>query len=211
MLDQVAAEVPFVDLDGEYYKVVGEFDKRFPEGAPSMKKATSLRGRGRLDLRPGVQVVGDVRLETDSAQRVGGPDRLLRRLGQPAEGDAVGKVWRMPDSVEQPRRVAARIRPPIDPMAAYPQPLMEALGLACAEDVARPVSLPAFDNSAMDGYAVRFADVSTASPEDPVVLPVVGEIGAGQARAARARARHRRQDHDRRAGAGGRRHHRPLS
>ena len=45
-----------------------------------------------------------------------------------------------------------------------------------------PVSLPGFDNSAMDGYAVRFDDVAGAAPETPVTLPVVGEIGAGQAR-----------------------------
>ena len=45
-----------------------------------------------------------------------------------------------------------------------------------------PVSLPGFDNSAMDGYAVRFDDVRGAAPETPVTLPVVGEIGAGQAR-----------------------------
>jgi molybdopterin molybdotransferase len=75
-----------------------------------------------------------------------------------------------------------RILDAIEPMAAFPQPLMEALGLACAEDVHAQVSLPGFDNSAMDGYAVRFADVTAARPEDPVVLPVVGEIGAGTAR-----------------------------
>lgn len=69
----------------------------------------------------------------------------------------------------------------LEPMAAVPQPLLEALDLACAEDVVSTVSLPGFDNSAMDGYAVRFTDVATASAESPVTLPVVGEIGAGQA------------------------------
>jgi molybdopterin molybdotransferase len=69
----------------------------------------------------------------------------------------------------------------LEPMAAVPQPLLDALDLACAEDVVAPISLPSFDNSAMDGYAVRFADVEGASPESPVTLPVVGEIGAGQA------------------------------
>ena len=59
---------------------------------------------------------------------------------------------------------------------------METLGLAAAEDVVSPIDLPSFDNSAMDGYAVRQADVATASEESPVHLPVVGEIGAGQAR-----------------------------
>ncbi len=59
------------------------------------------------------------------------------------------------------------------------QPLTDCLGLACAEDVVAPLSLPRFDNSAMDGYAVCLADVVTATEETPVHLPVVGEIGAG--------------------------------
>jgi molybdopterin molybdotransferase len=88
----------------------------------------------------------------------------------------------MPDSVISPDEFRSRILSAIAPMAAYPQPLMEALGLACAEDVHAQVALPGFDNSAMDGYAVRFEDVAAANAEEPVVLPVVGEIGAGQAR-----------------------------
>ncbi len=73
-------------------------------------------------------------------------------------------------------RVLAGVRP-LNPV---PQPLLETLGLACAEDVVSPMSLPSFDNSAMDGYAVRREDVVGATTEQPVVLPVVGEIGAGQ-------------------------------
>ncbi len=74
-----------------------------------------------------------------------------------------------------------RILTAIDPLPAFDQPLMEAFGLASAEDVRAPVALPGFDNSAMDGYAVAAADVAAATPESPVHLPVVGEIGAGQA------------------------------
>ena len=70
VLDQVAAEIPFIDLDGDFYKLVGEFDKRFPEGAPSLKKASSLRIDGDFTFGHGVQVVGDVALEAGSAQRV---------------------------------------------------------------------------------------------------------------------------------------------
>ena len=70
VLDQAAPEVPFVDLDDDYYKLVGEFDKRFPDGAPSMKKASSLRIEGDWTFAHGVQVVGDVNLEASSAQRV---------------------------------------------------------------------------------------------------------------------------------------------
>ncbi len=69
-LDQVAVEIPFVDLDGEHYKVVTEFDKRFPEGAPSMKKATSLTVDGDFTFGAHVQVVGDVELATEAAERI---------------------------------------------------------------------------------------------------------------------------------------------
>ncbi len=55
-------------------------------------------------------------------------------------------------------------------------PLDAAAGLVLAEDVLAGVSLPPFDNSAMDGYAVRAADVS----EVPVVLPVADDIPAGR-------------------------------
>ena len=69
-LTQVAAEVPFVDLDGDHYKLVGEFDKRFPEGAPSLAKASSLRVEGDWTFGHGVQVVGSVELAAKGAQRV---------------------------------------------------------------------------------------------------------------------------------------------
>jgi molybdopterin molybdotransferase len=74
-----------------------------------------------------------------------------------------------------------RILATIEPLPAFDQPLMEAFGLASAEDVYASVPLPGFDNSAMDGYAVAHADVASASEDSPVHLPVVGEIGAGQA------------------------------
>ncbi|GAA2130553.1 molybdotransferase-like divisome protein Glp [Nocardioides bigeumensis] len=74
-----------------------------------------------------------------------------------------------------------RILAAVGPLPAYPQPLLDALGLPAAEDVVSPIPLPSFDNSGMDGYAVVAADVAGASEETPVVLPVVGEIGAGQA------------------------------
>ncbi|MDH2414670.1 gephyrin-like molybdotransferase Glp [Nocardioides sp. CER19] len=74
-----------------------------------------------------------------------------------------------------------RILADIEPLPAYPQPLMDAYRLACAEDVHAEISLPSFDNSSHDGYAVRFEDVAAATDEAPVHLPVVGEIAAGQA------------------------------
>lgn len=70
VLDQVAAEVPFVDLDGQFYKLVGEFDKRFPDGAPSLAKATSVTIDGDFTFGRDVQLVGEVRLESPAAERV---------------------------------------------------------------------------------------------------------------------------------------------
>lgn len=67
-----------------------------------------------------------------------------------------------------------------EPLPAFTQPLLDALGLVCVDEVVSATDLPRFDNSAMDGYAVRRADVATASDESPVTLPVIGEIGAGQ-------------------------------
>jgi UTP--glucose-1-phosphate uridylyltransferase len=76
VLDQVAAAVPYVELDDHYYKLVREFDKRFPEGAPSMRKAGSLKVEGDWTFGHGVEVIGDVELEATSAQRVP-PDAVL--------------------------------------------------------------------------------------------------------------------------------------
>ena len=70
----------------------------------------------------------------------------------------------------------------LEPMPTAAMPLLDALDLACAERIVAPFALPRFDNSAMDGYAVRADDLAGASPESPVTLPVIGEIGAGQSR-----------------------------
>ncbi|MEI2672001.1 MAG: gephyrin-like molybdotransferase Glp [Marmoricola sp.] len=59
------------------------------------------------------------------------------------------------------------------------QPIGDVVGLAAHEEVTSPVSLPNFDNSAMDGYAVHFRDVADATEAHPAHLPVVGEIHAG--------------------------------
>jgi molybdenum cofactor synthesis domain-containing protein len=63
----------------------------------------------------------------------------------------------------------------LTPIAPLDLALPEALGAVLAEPVVAPVPLPPFDNSAMDGYAVVSADLA----EVPVVLPVVGDIMAG--------------------------------
>jgi molybdopterin molybdotransferase len=72
-----------------------------------------------------------------------------------------------------------RILDSIDTLPAHDQPLLEVMGLPIAEDVLATMSLPSFDNSGMDGYAVVHRDVAEASEQRPVHLPVVGEIAAG--------------------------------
>ena len=53
--------------------------------------------------------------------------------------------------------------------------------LNICEDIVSSIDLPRFDNSAMDGHAVRAEDVAEASQDAPLSLPVVGEIAAGKA------------------------------
>lgn len=58
--------------------------------------------------------------------------------------------------------------------------LADAQGLVLADDVVAPLALPVFDNSAMDGYAVRAEDVAGATADHPVVLEVAEDIPAGR-------------------------------
>ncbi|BCI51367.1 molybdopterin molybdenumtransferase [Mycolicibacterium litorale] len=80
-------------------------------------------------------------------------------------------------TVEEHQRVVAGLierRPPVR------LPISETLGLTLAEDIVAPLSLPGFDNSAMDGYAVMAEDAAGASEDRPVLLPVVEDIPAGR-------------------------------
>ena len=73
------------------------------------------------------------------------------------------------------QRVLAEARP----LGPEKVSLEGSLGRALAESVFARANLPPWDNSAMDGYAVRHQDLSTASPTCPVLLEVVGGIRAG--------------------------------
>ena len=59
-------------------------------------------------------------------------------------------------------------------------PVASAVGRILAQDVKATFNYPIFDNSAMDGFPVRSADTRNASPENPAVLEIVGEISAGE-------------------------------
>lgn len=67
------------------------------------------------------------------------------------------------------------------PLAAEEVPVGDALGRVLAEDAFARVTLPPWDNSAMDGFAVRAADLTGAGEATPVELRVVGESAAGHA------------------------------
>jgi molybdopterin molybdotransferase len=67
----------------------------------------------------------------------------------------------------------------VGPLSSLDLTLPDAHGCVLAEEVSSTFPLPPFDNSAMDGYAVRTADLAAASESTPVTLPVVGDIAAG--------------------------------
>jgi molybdopterin molybdotransferase len=72
-----------------------------------------------------------------------------------------------------------RILEDVLPLRPESMPLPESLGRVLAEEAIALLTLPPWDNSAMDGYAVRSADVAAASADEPVHLAVVGEVAAG--------------------------------
>ena len=81
-------------------------------------------------------------------------------------------IWSVDDHLED---ILGAIRP-LDPIELQ---LPDAQGCVLVEDVTVPVALPPVDNSSMDGYAVRTADVAGASEEFPAVLTVIGDVAAG--------------------------------
>ncbi|MDN5931626.1 MAG: molybdopterin molybdotransferase MoeA [Pseudonocardia sp.] len=80
-------------------------------------------------------------------------------------------------SVEEHRSVVAAL---VRAQPAELVPLAQARGRVLADDLVAGVSLPSFENSAMDGYAVRAAEVAAAAEDAPVVLPVAFDIPAGR-------------------------------
>jgi molybdopterin molybdotransferase len=96
----------------------------------------------------------------------------------PGAGPSTGTV----DAEGSPSTVEAyqsAILSAITPLPPVQLDLAAAEGCVLAEDVTAAVALPSFDNSSMDGYAVHAADVAGASQEEPAMLPVTGEIAAG--------------------------------
>ena len=59
-------------------------------------------------------------------------------------------------------------------------PVIEALGLTLSEDIHSPINIPPFNNSAMDGYALKSENIKEASYDNPIHLKVAGTISAGE-------------------------------
>lgn len=73
----------------------------------------------------------------------------------------------------------AMIKANIPPQKTEDCPLEKALGRYLAEDILAPEPSPRYTNSAMDGYGVRWADVSGLTAETPATLAIIGESRAG--------------------------------
>lgn len=74
----------------------------------------------------------------------------------------------------------AEILRAVQPLPTIRIPLLETPGRVLAEDIESDIPVPPFDNSGVDGYAVRAADTRQASADKPVYLRIAGEITAGQ-------------------------------
>lgn len=67
----------------------------------------------------------------------------------------------------------------VQPLEPEPVAILDAQGRVLAQSIVSDIDIPPFDNSAMDGYAVRAADVAGATPDAPIRLAVAGSVAAG--------------------------------
>ena len=176
VLDQVAESCPFVDLDERTTRWSRTSTSGSRPASPSLKDAESLSSPA---TGPSARASGCRARPSSRANTAG--SRQARSSERDGARNRVGACLADPDQRPLPSRTTSiGCSTRIEPMQPFEHPLMDAIGLPVAEDVHAPVSLPVFDNSGMDGYAVAFSDVADATAERPVHLPVVGEIAAGQ-------------------------------
>src|SRR5262245_593849 len=95
----------------------------------------------------------------------------------PVPGIASPEMSRELIDLEEARRIVVES---CAPLPAESVPLERALGRGLAQGVVSEVAIPPFDNSAMDGFAVRAADTRLAAEGEPVALRVAGESRAGR-------------------------------
>ena len=177
-------EEPFIDLVVAV-QVRRRLRRALPEGRAVRARLLEPARRGGRDVRCRGRVHG---------RRPGDRRRALHPRRRAPRGRRVMRT------LEEHRAAVLALVAPLPPVRV---PVGEALGLVLAEDVVAAVDLPGFDNSAMDGYAVRAAELAGATPERPVVLPVGGDVAAGDTRRHVLAPAQRHADHDRRTAAPG--------
>ena len=68
----------------------------------------------------------------------------------------------------------------LQPLESQKKPILETLGHVLDEDIFAQRDNPPADNSAMDGYALRFEDISSIAPGEPALLKITEDIPAGK-------------------------------
>jgi UTP--glucose-1-phosphate uridylyltransferase len=89
-LMKVTDLTPVVDLDNKYYKIIGDFDHRFPAGAPSLKEARYLEVNGDWTFEAGVRVMGEVTLDDRGAPQIIAAGSILSEEAEQAIGSQPG-------------------------------------------------------------------------------------------------------------------------
>lgn len=88
---------------------------------------------------------------------------------------------KIPERMLSVEEALARVLSLVRPLPLEEVHILEALDRVLGEDIISDINIPPFQNSAMDGYAVRSEDVRDASPASPVRLRVIGDLAAGYA------------------------------
>ena len=163
----------------------------------------NTREMGKIAIGQGMRTLRMVALDR-VREGISTLEQVLRADRRPIELGGRRSAGSCRRSAGKPHRRSGRAnfllqaRPPVPPspmleleealariLAAIPSPTVESISLSdasgrvLAEQIASPIDLPLFDNSAMDGYAVRAADVASARPESPVRLRLIGKAAAG--------------------------------
>ena len=85
-LTKVAGSAPVVDLDSIHYKIIGDFDQRFPAGPPSLRDARYFGVNGDWTFEAGVRVIGEVTLEDRGAPQIISADSTLTAPRSASDG-----------------------------------------------------------------------------------------------------------------------------
>jgi UTP--glucose-1-phosphate uridylyltransferase len=85
-LTKVAGSAPVVDLDSTHYKIISDFDQRFPAGPPSLREARYFGVNGDWTFEAGVRVIGEVTLENRGAPQIIAADSTLTAPSSASDG-----------------------------------------------------------------------------------------------------------------------------